>query len=124
MICIPKCPVTDSPGGFLGIALPLAVAADMIADLGQQFSMDVLQRQPAVADHLAGVLQADGPQPETVLPIAVHVPFDPIPDMLSVESIRVMPHGFRVTKHQKQRLKIIRLHFPKHQSFRFQNHVL
>ena len=81
IICIPKRPITDSLCRLTGIALSLTVAADMEADFGEQLSVDILQRQSAVADHLAGLLQADSPQPETVLLIAFSVPFDPIPGL-------------------------------------------
>ena len=89
IIRIPKGPIADGLCRLTGIALPLTVLADMIADFRQYFAVDILQRQPAVADHLAGVLQAHGPQAEAVLPIAVQVPFDPIPDVLSIEGVRI-----------------------------------
>ena len=123
IIRITKRPVVSGPGSLFGIAFPLAVAADMKADFGEHFSVDVLQRQPAVADHLAGILQADGPETETVLPVSVHVSFDPVPDVLPVESIRIMPHRFSVAEHQRQRLKIIGLHFPELQPLCFHNHA-
>ena len=44
--------------------------------------------------------------------------------MLPIEGVRIMPHCFRAAEYQKQCLKIIRFHFPKQQSFRFQNHSL
>ena len=83
---------------------------------------DVLAKE--LGPKLEEVEAVEYPQPEAILPIAVHVPFDPIPDMLPIEGVRIMPHGFRVAEHQKQCLIIIRVHFPKQQSFRFQNHSL
>ena len=51
--------------------------ADMKAYFRQQFSVDILQRQSAVADHFPGIFQAHGPQPEAVFPVTVHIAFDP-----------------------------------------------
>ena len=98
IIRISERPVTDCFGGLSGIAFPLAVTADMVADFRQYLSMDILERQPAVADQLTGFLQAHGPQPEAVLPIAVHVPFDSSPDSFLIKGIRIMPHHIRISQ--------------------------
>ena len=79
---------------LLRIAPALAIPADVIADLGQDFAVDVLQRQPAVADHLTRLFQAHRPQAESMRAIAVHVPLNPRPDPGLVKRIGIMRHDF------------------------------
>ena len=115
-------PVPNGCRRLPGIPLPLAVPADVIADFGQRFPVDVLQGQPAVPDHLPRLLQAHRPKAEAKRPVSGDIPLDPSPDPLRVEGIRIVPHNVRIGQHNIQRVKIIGIHFPQDQSFCFQAH--
>ena len=104
IICIPECPVPDSLRCLFGVTPVLAVVADMIADLRQHISVDILKRQSAVTNHFSGFFQTDGPQAKPVYTVTIYISFDPGSDTRLVEGIRIMPHNFSICQHPIQRI--------------------
>ena len=100
-------PVADGAGGFLGVALALEALVDVVADLGENFAVDVLQGDAAVADEFAGGFQGDGQQAEAVFLVVIQVPGDPAPCLLSCERGGVVGHGLGVGENFIQRVKIL-----------------
>ena len=93
----------------------------MISDLRQHLSVNVLKRQTAVTDHLAGLLQANRPQAETIIRISLHVSLDPAHHAGIVKNIRIVLHDVRIRQYVVQRFKIIHRHFAEIKPLRFQN---
>lgn len=62
---------------FGGITAALEIGADVIADLKVGDSFDLLGRQAAVSDELAGGPEGDQPEPEAFIPVEALVPADP-----------------------------------------------
>ena len=83
----------------------------MIADFRQYFSVDILQCQPAVTDHFAGVLQAHSPPPEAEIAVAVYILCDPAVNPLFIKGIWVVLHNVRIRQHRIKRVIIIFIHF-------------
>ena len=121
IIRIPEGPVPYGFCRFFGITPALAVSTNMIADLRQHASVDVLQGQTAVANHFAGSFQANCPQPESILPVTAHISFYPRPDTRFIEGIRIMPHNMGICQYPIQCFIVIHVHFPQKQSFCFKN---
>ena len=88
----------------------------MISDLREQFTVNVLKRQPAITDHLAGFLQAYRPQSEAVLLIARLISRNPPAYAHLIKDVRIMPHVFTVGKDRIQRLIILHRHLPKNET--------
>ncbi|WUI94147.1 hypothetical protein OG212_03255 [Streptomyces sp. NBC_00391] len=63
--------------GLGGVAVPLEVGPDVVADLQLGDSFDLLGCQAAVADELPGGAEGDQPEPVPLLPIQTLVPVDP-----------------------------------------------
>ena len=75
--CMRKDKIHAGPRSFRGIAPAPEIPADMIANLRQMLSVDILHRNAAVADELTGFLQYHGPQSKAKLCISLPIPSDP-----------------------------------------------
>ena len=113
-------PVPHGSCCFFCVTIILLVAANVITDLRQEFAVNVLKRQPAVADHLAGFFETYRPQAEAVLLITLPVSKDPLAHPCFVKRVRIVLHVVGIRQNGIERLKIIRIHLAKHESIGFQ----
>lgn len=94
---------------------------NVIADFRKTFAVDILDRQAAVADEFAGLLQDHSPQAEAVFPVVLEIPLDPVSGALFVKGLGVVLHGFRVGQDLMQGVEILPFVFPQCQACGF-NH--
>ena len=120
---VPERPVAHGRRGFFRVSFSLLVSSDVISDLRQHLPVDILKGKPAVADHLACILQTDCPEPESVILITVHVPLDPGSHTLLIERIGVVLHDLRIGKHRIKGIKVTHRHFPEKKPFCFKYHL-
>ena len=85
---LPKAEIATSPRRLGCQTLSPHVAPQVVADLRQRFSVDLLQRDATIADHVSRRLQIHCPQAVTIHPIAALIASDPFFNGLPVKRHR------------------------------------
>ena len=94
------------------VTVPLKVPANVVADFEFGPPVDLLPRQPAVADEPA-VVRFHNPQPKTVASVIRLVPLDPSQCFVPRFGRWVVPHYCGIAEHRAHYLEIGERHLAK-----------